>query len=188
MAARSEMAAHHSVDREKSLGLGGRLEAPHSPLALSCGLMRIFRPVIQPVSAFVFGSGKYTGKRGGVAAKPVRDHRMRNSVRTLQQALEEPFRGGPVTSCLYQDVNDLTVLIDCSPQVVSPGSIRLRSGSRALSEMSSQEEYSVPSVISGASSSVTSEHIRKLHAPSIGSISTSTAVLTHANELTATRH
>jgi TPP-dependent trihydroxycyclohexane-1,2-dione (THcHDO) dehydratase len=44
---------------------------------------------------------------------------MRNSVRTLQQVLEEPFRGGPVALCLYQDVNNLTVLIDCSPQVVS---------------------------------------------------------------------
>jgi hypothetical protein len=44
---------------------------------------------------------------------------MRNSVRTLQQVLEKPFRGGPVASRLYQDVNDLTVLIDGSPQVMS---------------------------------------------------------------------
>jgi hypothetical protein len=63
-----------------------------------------------------FGIGKYTGKRSRVAAQPVRDHRMRNSVRTLQQMLQEPFGGGPIASFLYHDVNDLTVLIDCSPQ------------------------------------------------------------------------
>jgi hypothetical protein len=32
---------------------------------------------------------------------------------------EETFRGGPLASRLYRDVDDLAVLIDCSPQVVS---------------------------------------------------------------------
>jgi hypothetical protein len=33
--------------------------------------------------------------------------------------MKEPFRGRAIALCLHQDVHNLPVLIDCSPQVIN---------------------------------------------------------------------
>jgi hypothetical protein len=50
------MTADRGVNRQKSLYLLERLESAHSPLAFTCGLMGVLRPVVQPVSTFMSDS------------------------------------------------------------------------------------------------------------------------------------
>ena len=84
MTPRPEMTVDGGVNRQESLGLLERLESAHSPLAFSRGLMRVLRPVVQPVSTFMSDSGQHTRKRGRVAAEAIRNHGMRNGIRPLQ--------------------------------------------------------------------------------------------------------
>ncbi|MFT7246825.1 MAG: hypothetical protein ACI82A_004205 [Candidatus Azotimanducaceae bacterium] len=37
---------------------------------------------------------------------------------TSQQPLEEPFCRGSISSCLQKHINNLTILIDCAPQIM----------------------------------------------------------------------
>jgi hypothetical protein len=62
----------------------------------------------------------FFGIRHGQAAQSIRNHRMWDSVRPMNQMAKEPFRSRAIAPCLDQDVQNLTVLINCSPQVGNP--------------------------------------------------------------------
>jgi hypothetical protein len=73
------MTADRGVNRQKSLCLLERLESAHSPLAFSCGLMGILRPVVQPESTLMSDSGQHTRKRGRVAAERFFRHLLKST-------------------------------------------------------------------------------------------------------------
>jgi hypothetical protein len=122
MPSRPEMRVNSGVNREKSLRLPEGLEPAHAPLAFPCGLVGVFSSIVQPVSAFVSGSGQDTPQCGTIAAEPIGDYGVRDGIRRLDRMTEEAFRCRPIPPLLHQNVHDLTVLIDCSPQVDSADS------------------------------------------------------------------
>ena len=62
-------------------------------------------------------AGKQLTLSDTVASQFVGHDHPRHILKTLQQSLEEPFRGGPITSSLNQDVEHNPMLIDCAPEV-----------------------------------------------------------------------
>ena len=79
MPSRSEMRVNGGVNREESLRLPEGFESAHAPLAFSCGLMGVFSPIVQPVSAFVPGSGQDMRKRSRITAEPIGHDGVRDS-------------------------------------------------------------------------------------------------------------
>jgi hypothetical protein len=72
------------------------------------------------VPASVSDSGQHTRKRGGVAAQSIRNHGMRDGVRPMNQMAKEPLRRRAIAPFLNQDVDNPTVLINGSPQLMNP--------------------------------------------------------------------
>jgi hypothetical protein len=66
------------------------------PTHFSCGLMEVLGPVVEPVSAFVSGSGQDTRKRGRVTAEPIRHRGMRDTIRLFQKMTKETLRSGTI--------------------------------------------------------------------------------------------
>ena len=54
------------VNREKSLHLPGGFEALHDPFASSCRLVRVLRPIIQPLVLAMFDLKAHLGSRCAV--------------------------------------------------------------------------------------------------------------------------
>ena len=63
-------------------------------------------------------AGKQLTLSDTVASQLVGHDHPRHTLKTFQQSLEEPFRGGPITSGLNQDVEHNAILIDRAPEIV----------------------------------------------------------------------
>jgi hypothetical protein len=113
------MRTDYAVNGQEPLRLLEGLEPAHPPLTFSCRLMGVFGPVIEPVSARMPDFGQNMRKRGRVAAEAIRDHGMRDSNRSSQEMTKERLRSRAIPPCLHQDVDNLTILINRSPQVMN---------------------------------------------------------------------
>ena len=115
MTSRSEMRVDGGVNRKKSLRLLEGLESAHTSLAFSCGLMGVFSPIVEPVPAYVPDPGQYLRKSSRITPEPIGHDSVRDSTGRLHRMTKEAFRCGQITPLLYQDIDDLAVLIDCAP-------------------------------------------------------------------------
>ena len=88
VATRAEVRGDRAVGGEEPLSVARALETPHPPLALPGRLVRILRPVVQPLAPSVLCAG------------------------------EDFPRGRHIAAGLRQDIEDFAVLIDGSPEVV----------------------------------------------------------------------
>jgi hypothetical protein len=57
--------------------------------------------------------------RGAIAPKPIGDEALRDTAAPLEQLAQEPRGGVAIPAGLEQDVDDLAVLVDGSPEVVA---------------------------------------------------------------------
>jgi hypothetical protein len=120
MPANVEQVANDTVDGEESLRLGHGLEAPHLRLALPRGLVRDFGSVVGVARGVVHDGRHDAAMCGPVAAEAIGDEAARDSAAALQQWAKEPRRGVAIQAGLQQDVDDVPVLIHCTPQILAP--------------------------------------------------------------------
>jgi hypothetical protein len=96
-----------------------RLEPALHPLAQSGRLVRILRAVVESFTQPVLDSGQDLGYRRAVTPEPIRDDDSRHVLQALQQLTEELLGSFLVSSALDEDVQHLTFLVHCSPEVVN---------------------------------------------------------------------
>src|SRR3954454_22016747 len=104
------------VGREEALGLAGRLEALHLPLASSGRLVRILCSVIQALMPPVLDRGHHLTLGGAVAGQLVRDHDTRGPALLFQQLAEQALGGLLVPPALDENVEHDPILVDSPPE------------------------------------------------------------------------
>ena len=108
-----------SVNRQKSLRLASGFEPSHLSLTLPCRLMRDFSPVVGVALGVVHDGRHEATVRYPIASELVADEAARLHTLALQQLAEEPSGSGGVSSTLDEDVEDISILVNGTPQVVS---------------------------------------------------------------------
>jgi len=119
MSSDGKQVAHDVVDREEPLGVCHRFEAPHVALAAARRLVGDFDSVVG-VASGVVDNGRHDDPVGGaVTPEAIRDEAVRDTATPLEQFAKEPRGGVAVAAGLEQDVDDIAVLVDGPPEVLT---------------------------------------------------------------------
>ncbi len=117
MSSNGEQVANDVVDREEPLGLCRRFEAP--PLAPPGRLVGDFGPVVG-VAGGVVDHGRHDDPvRGAGAPEAIGDEGVRDPAAPLEQLAKEPRGGVAIPAGLEEDVDDLALLVDGPPEVLT---------------------------------------------------------------------
>ena len=115
----TEEVLHESVYREKPLRVRGGFESTHLSLALARRLMRDLRSIVLVLPG-VANDGRHdraVGRR--IAAQLVRDQTVGRPALSFQDLAKEAHRGPAVAPRLDQDVEEVAVLVDGPPEILS---------------------------------------------------------------------
>ena len=116
----SEEIQHESVYREKPLRVRSGFEPAHLSLALSRRLMRNLCAIVR-VSVRAMGDGRHDHSvRSLIAAQLVGDQPPRLTLLALQELAEKTLGSPAVTTRLDEDIEDVAILIDGTPEIVPP--------------------------------------------------------------------
>ena len=110
--------SNDSVNLDIALGVLAGFEPPHSPLALTCRLMRVLRAVVQMPVLPVRNARHHHSPGHTVTAELVSNNDSRFTPGCPQQPAEEANGGKPIPPGLDQNIEHNTVLIDSSPQIM----------------------------------------------------------------------
>jgi hypothetical protein len=119
MSPNGEKVAHDVVDCEEPLGLRRRFETPHVALASACRLVGDFGSVVGIASCVVVDGRHSHPVRGTVAPEAIGDEAARDTAAPLEQLAKEPRGGVAIPARLEEDVDDLAVLVDGRPEVLT---------------------------------------------------------------------
>ncbi len=120
MSADSEEILDDAVHRCKTLQMGSRLEPAHLAFPLAGRLMRDFRPIVFVLPGTVDHGRHHGTMRGRVATELVRDQPARLAALSFQQLAEEPCGRTLIAPRLHENVEDVAVLVDGTPQILQP--------------------------------------------------------------------
>jgi len=96
----------------------GGLESHHAPLSLAGRLVRILGTVVEIPVLAVFHTGQDFAQRRPIAFQLIRDNHPRHVSQTLEQLAEKPLRRLLISPVLYEDIEDVAVLVDGAPQIL----------------------------------------------------------------------
>ena len=100
------------------MGVPRRPEPLHRPLTPACRLVGVLGSVVSVATLTVFHTWQHLPFRGPIAAKLVGDEHAWD-VPTAPHKLPEELLGSTlVPAALHEDIQYVTFLIDCPPQVV----------------------------------------------------------------------
>ena len=109
---------HNSVYRCEPLHVGGRREAPHLALPLTRRLVGDLGSIVRVLISDVDYGRHHGAARGGVGAQLVGDQSSRKTALGFQQLPKESNGCSPIPVRLHEDVQDVTVLVHCAPQIL----------------------------------------------------------------------
>ena len=115
----TEEVLHESVYREKPLRVRGGCESTHLPLALARRMMRDLRSIVLVLPGAV-NDGRHdraVGRR--IAAQLVRDQTVGRPALSFQDLAKEAHGGPAIAARLDQDVEEVAVLVDGPPEILS---------------------------------------------------------------------
>jgi hypothetical protein len=112
------MGGDDSVHLDKPLSVPGGFEASHLPPPLTRRLMIVFRPVIQIPVLSMSNVRHHYPLGGGITAQLVRNDHAWSMPTDSQQPAEETQGSESITLALDQDIDDDSMLIDGSPEIV----------------------------------------------------------------------
>jgi hypothetical protein len=81
--------------------------------------MRVLTPIIQIATLTVLHAGQSLPFGGTVALQFIRDDHARHISEALEQLAQELLRGLFIAPALYQDIEDVIVLVDSAPEVMA---------------------------------------------------------------------
>jgi hypothetical protein len=102
----------------ESLSLPDRFELPHSSLSLPGRFMRLLCPIVLILLSTVDRFRYEFTMCDTITTQFVRHDLPVLTTMTSQQPLEEAFCCDSISSCLQKHINNLTILIDCAPQIM----------------------------------------------------------------------
>src|SRR5262249_33611590 len=103
---------------QKALGMPRRFKPLHAIFSLACGAMRVLTAVIEVATLPMFHPGQDLALRRPVALQLIGDNHAWHVLQPLEQLAKELLRRVLIAAALYQDVEDVVVLIDRAPQVM----------------------------------------------------------------------
>ena len=115
----SEEILHDTVNRREPLELSGRLETPHLALPLTRRLVGDLGSIVRVLISDVDHRRHHDAGGGGVGAQLVGDQSSRDTALGFQQRPKESDGCSPIPVRLHEDVQDVTVLVDRAPQILS---------------------------------------------------------------------
>ena len=118
MLVRMKVAAYRLKSRKKPLALPWRFKATHSPFSYPRGTMRVLRSIVQTLVVPMFDAWNQFLLSGPIASEFVGDDDSGGETSRFQQFAEEFLRRAFIAMTLHQDVEDLTVGIHRSPEVI----------------------------------------------------------------------
>jgi hypothetical protein len=80
--------------------------------------MRVLSTIVEAAALAMLDIRQQLPLRHAIASQFIRDDHARYILQALEQTLEEPLGGFPVASLLNQDIEDDTILIHGTPQVM----------------------------------------------------------------------
>ena len=104
--------------REEALRVTGRLKLSHVALSLPGDLMGHLRSVVRVLRGVVHH--RWDHRAVGVARELVGDETARLVALSFQELAEKACRRPPVSARLHENVDDVPVLVDPTPQVPPP--------------------------------------------------------------------
>ena len=113
------MRGDHAEHRQEPVGCAGGAEAFHGAFALPGRLVRVLRPVVQVPRLPVLDRRHHRPMRHLIASELVGDQHPRYPALLGQQRTEEPLGALGIPARSDQDVEDIAVLVDGPPQVVT---------------------------------------------------------------------
>ena len=119
MPSRAEVLGNGTIGGEKALSVPWGLEPLHALFPLARRSMRILTPVVEIATLAVFHPGQNLTLRRAVALELIRDDHLWHVLQPLEQLAEKLLRRLLVASALHQDVEDVIVLVNRSPQVMA---------------------------------------------------------------------
>lgn len=119
MASWAEVLGDGAIRREEALGVPWRLEALHPPFSLARQLVGVLGAVVQVAMLPMLDTGEEVPLRRAVAFQLVGDERPWRVRQAFEQLPEELFGRMLVPPTLHQDIEDVPLLIDRSPEIVS---------------------------------------------------------------------
>ena len=113
-----EVTVDKCVSGQKMLRLAGGLEALHLPLSSACGSMRVLGTIVEVAALSMLDTGQQASLCHTIASQLIGDDHSRHKLQALQQTLEEPLGGFPITPLLDQNIEHDTILIHGTPQIM----------------------------------------------------------------------
>ena len=98
--------------------VGGRREAPHPALPLTRRLVGDLGSIVRVLVSDVDHRRHHGAARGGVGAQLVGDQSSRDTALGFQQRPKESDGCSPIPVRLHEDVQDVTILVYCAPQIL----------------------------------------------------------------------
>ena len=120
VSANVEKVANESMHGQEALRLPGRFEPLHLSLALRCGLVGDFGAIVLVPVRTVSDGRHDRSVCSPVAAQLVGDQPPRLTLLALQQLAEKACGSPAVATRLDEDIDDVAILIDGTPEIVSP--------------------------------------------------------------------
>ena len=94
-----------------------RFKSAHPPFSLTSRLVGKFSSIVRVLTRVMNGIGHQLTLRGTVTSEFVGHEAPRCLPLLLEESMKEAGRGFRIPPCLYQDIQDLTVLIHGSIQI-----------------------------------------------------------------------
>jgi hypothetical protein len=95
-----------------------RFKPLHASLAVAGGLVGVLHTVIEIAMLAMFHPGEYCSLGGTVALQFIGNDHARHIQQSREELAEELLRGLLVPPAPHQDIQHISLLIDCPPQVV----------------------------------------------------------------------
>ena len=115
----AEEVLDESMNGQESLRLTWRFELSHLPLTLPRRLVRDFGAIILVLLGAMDYRWHDAPKRCRIASQLVGDQPSRHVAMTFQQLAKKAFGSPAVSTRLDEDVDDVAILIDCTPEILA---------------------------------------------------------------------
>src|SRR5262245_32105555 len=115
----SKVLGDRTICREEALGMTRGFTPLHTTLALPCRPMGVLTPIIERAALTVLYAREHLALRRAIAFEFIGDDHAWDVEQAFEELAEELLRRLLVAPALHQDVEDVVVLIDGAPQVMT---------------------------------------------------------------------
>lgn len=118
MAAKSKQVLRQAMEYEKPLRLSRRGEPSHRPFSLASRFLGDFGSIVRIDVIEMFHARHHRAVSGVIAPEFVGHQPSGSPALAFDQATKKPFSCMLIAAVLHEDINDIAVLIDRTPEIL----------------------------------------------------------------------